>query len=265
MTTEHLKNSTPTDKKTISNRIVELTKIIHLPGIRSSFKEEANYARESGDSYETYLNSVLENELNKRQHNRMLARIRLAKFPVKYYLDSLTLEKLPEDAQKRLETLKTLEFIENKQNIIFAGNPGTGKTHIATGLGISACCHGFKVLFISVPSFVTQLKEMQSQKSLRRMELMFEKYDLVICDEFGYISFDKAGAELFFTLLSLRTGKKSTIITTNLYFERWNEIFNDPVLTAAMVDRLTHKAYVINMNGKSFRLQETKEWIKKMN
>ena len=90
-----------------------------------------------------------------------------------------------------------------------------------------------------------------------------EKYDLVICDEFGYISFDKEGAELLFTHLSLRTGKKSTIVTTNLSFDRWSEIFGDPVLTAAMVDRLTHKAYIINMNGMSFRAKETKEWLNK--
>ncbi len=245
----------------VSNRVIELTKLIHLPGIRSSFKDESDLARKSQDSYEVFLRNMLENEYHKRQHNQMLSRLRLAGFPIRFYLENLQTDKLPEDANKKLGTLKTLDFIRNKQNVILAGNPGTGKTHIATGLGIMACMEGYKVLYISVPSFVTQLKEMQSQKSLRRMEKLFEKYDLVICDEFGYISFDKAGAELFFTALSLRTGRKSTIITTNLSFERWNEIFNDPVLTAAMVDRLTHKAYIINMNGNSFRLQETRDWL----
>ena len=95
------------------------------------------------------------------------------------------------------------------------------------------------------------------------MELRFEKYDLVICDEFGYISFDKEGAELLFNHLSLRAGRKSTIITTNLRFDRWEEIFGDPVLTAALVDRLTHKAHLVNMNGESYRLRETKEMMRK--
>ena len=97
------------------------------------------------------------------------------------------------------------------------------------------------------------------------MEARFEKYDLVIADELGYISFDKEGSELLFTHLSLRAGRKSTIITTNLSFERWDEIFLDSVMTAAMIDRLTHKSYMINMNGNSYRLKETKEWLAKQN
>ena len=110
---------------------------------------------------------------------------------------------------------------------------------------------------------LTQLRESHSQRTLRKIEIRFEKYDLVICDEFGYISFDKEGAELLFNHLSLRAGRKSTIITTNLGFDRWEEIFGDPVLTAALVDRLTHKAHLVNMNGESYRLRETKEMIKK--
>src|SRR5690606_29727707 len=114
---------------------------------------------------------------------------------------------------------------------------------------------GYKVLFTTVHKMLTQLRESQSERTLRQMEAKFEKYDLVICDEFGYISFDKQGSELLFNHLSLRTGRKSTIITTNLSFDRWQEIFGDPVLTAALVDRLTHKAYLINMNGESYRLR----------
>ena len=100
------------------------------------------------------------------------------------------------------------------------------------------------------------------ERTLRAFENKFAKYDLVIADELGYISFDKEGSELLFTNLSLRAGRKSTMITTNLSFERWDEVFHDPILTAAMVDRLTHKAYIVNMNGNSFRLKETAEWAK---
>jgi len=130
-------------------------------------------------------------------------------------------------------------------------------------LGIKACLKGYKVLFTAVPILINQLKESRSEKSLRAFENRFEKYDLVIADELGYISFDKEGSELLFTNLSLRAGRKSTIITTNLSFERWGEIFKDPVMTAAMIDRLTHKAYIVNMNGNSFRLKETREWMQK--
>ena len=122
---------------------------------------------------------------------------------------------------------------------------------------------GYKVLFTSVHRLLTQLRESHSERTLRRVEARFEKYDLVICDEFGYVSFDKNGAELLFNHLSLRAGRKSTIITTNLGFERWDEIFGDAVLTAALVDRLTHKAYLVNMNGESYRLKETREMNQK--
>ena len=119
----------------------------------------------------------------------------------------------------------------------------------------------YKVLFTTVPRLITQIKESRSDKWRRQLENRFEKYDLVICDEFGYISFDKEASEMLFTHLSLRAGRKSTIITTNLSFDRWSEIFGDPVLTAAMVDRLTHKAFLINMNGDSYRVKETKKWL----
>ena len=121
---------------------------------------------------------------------------------------------------------------------------------------------GYKVMFATVPLLINRLKESRSQKTLQLFESRFEKYDLVIADELGYISFDKEGSELLFTYLSLRAGRKSTIITTNLSFERWDEIFIDSVMTAAMIDRLTHKSYMINMNGSSYRLKETKKWLK---
>ena len=111
------------------------------------------------------------------------------------------------------------------------------------------------------PDSLHQIKESRSEKGLRTLENSFIKYDLVICDEFGYISFDKQGAELLFSHLSLRAGLKSTIITTNLSFDRWNEIFGDTILTAAMVDRLTHKAHIVNMNGASYRAKETQKLV----
>lgn len=109
--------------------------------------------------------------------------------------------------------------------------------------------------------FITQLKELRSSKSLRGFQNKLSKYDLVILDEFAYISSDKERAELLFTNLSIRTGRKSTIITTNISFDRWGEVFVDPVMTEAMTDRLTHKSFVVNMNGSSYQLKETKEWL----
>lgn len=216
-------------------------------------------------SYEEFLRDIFVEAYDMRKENGKRSRIKNARFPYKKYLDELQIDYLPEDARKKYKELKTLSFIEEGRNIILAGNPGTGKTHISIGLGIDACNMGYKVYFTTISSLINELKESKSNKKLYTFEKRFEKYDLIIADELGYISFDKEGSELLFTFLSLRAERKSTIVTTNLSFDRWNEIFNDQVLTAALIDRLTHKSYVINMNGNSYRIKETKEWLEKAN
>lgn len=245
------------------DNIIEYSKALRLPAFRRDFKELAIEAAQQQLDYEQYLLNLLEREYELRIENRKISQIRQAGFPSKMYLNDLERNQLPLDAQEKLPNLEQLDFIKSAQNIILAGNPGTGKTHIAIGLGLKACLQGYRVLFTSVHRMLTQLRESQSQKTLRQLEMKFEKYDLVICDEFGYVSFDKNGAELLFNHLSLRAGRKSTIITTNLGFERWEEIFGDAVLTAALVDRLTHKAFLVNMNGDSYRLKETKRLLNK--
>lgn len=212
-------------------------------------------------SYEEFLCGLLQKESDIRNYNLTQSRIRTASFPYKKYLEDISIKDLPSDAQLKLKHLSSLKFIKDGQNVILSGNCGTGKTHIAIALGIKACLEGYKVLFTTVPLFITQLKELKSTKTLRSYQNKLSKYDLVILDEFGYISADKEGAELLFTNISLRAGQKSTIITTNLSFDRWGEIFGDPVMTAAMTDRLTHKSYVVNMNGNSYRMKETKAWL----
>ena len=247
----------------INEQIVKYSKELRLPTFRHEFKQLAIEATKQQLDYEGFLLSLMEKEYETRLENRKKSQIRQAGFPSKMYLYDLKRDLLPADAAEKLPLLERLDFIGSGQNIILAGNPGTGKTHIAIGLGLKACTQGYKVLFTSIHKLLTQLRESHSQRTLRQIEARFEKYDLVICDEFGYVSFDKNGAELLFNHLSLRAGRKSTIITTNLGFERWDEIFGDAVLTAALVDRLTHKAYLVNMNGESYRLKETREMNQK--
>lgn len=247
----------------INDAIIQYGKELRLPVFRRDFASLAKEAAAQSLSYEEFLHQLMEREYELRLENRKKSQIRQACFPSKMYLNELDRTRLPENAREKLPLLERLDFLETGQNIVLAGNPGTGKTHIAVGLGLKACLKGYKVLFTSVHRLLTQIRESHSSLMLRQMESRFEKYDLVICDEFGYVSFDKQGAELLFNHLSLRTGRKSTIITTNLGFDRWEEIFGDPVLTAALVDRLTHKAYLINMNGDSYRLKETLEMNQK--
>lgn len=247
----------------LKQQIEQLSKELRLPTFRREFITVAMEAAKEKLSYEDYLLRLMEQEYAARIENRRKSQLRQAGFVQYKYLHDLNREELPEDAASKLPVLERLDFINSGQNIILSGNPGTGKTHLATALGILACQQGYKVLFTTVPRLLTQIRESRSQKLLRTLENRFEKFDLVICDEFGYISFDKEGAELLFSHLSLRCGRKSTIITTNLSFDRWKEIFGDPVLTAAMVDRLTHRAYIVNMNGQSFRVKETKQMMEK--
>jgi len=249
--------------ESINDNIKTLTLEIGLPGIRRNFELLLDEFKDKDKNYDQFLYKLLEMEFSSRTKSRKASRIRQAGFPYKKYLDELKLEELPDNAKTKLPELENLDFIKHGRNIILAGNPGTGKTHIAIGLGLKACLNDYKVHFTTVPRLITQIKESRSERTLRQFENRFEKYDLVICDEFGYISFDKEGAELLFSHLSLRAGIKSTIITTNLSFDRWSEIFGDTILTAAMVDRLTHKAHIVNMNGKSFRIKETLQYFDK--
>lgn len=228
----------------IKSEITRYSKELRLPVFRNEFEQVAQESAKDGADYETFLLRLMEREYDTRLENRKKAQIRQAGFPAKLYLHDLKRDLLPVDAADKLTMLERLDFV-------------------AIGLGMKACLQGYKVYFTTVHGLLTQLRESHAQRTLRQMELRFEKYDLVICDEFGYISFDKQGAELLFNHLSLRAGRKATIITTNLGFDRWEEIFGDAVLTAALVDRLTHKAHLVNMNGESYRLRETKEMMKK--
>lgn len=206
---------------------------------------------------------LLRQEKENRSENQRRHRIKNAAFPQLRYLNEIDTDALPPEARKALPNLETLDFIKEGRNLILYGNPGTGKTHLATALGIAACNAGYSVLFTSVPRLLTQIRECRNAMTLRALENKFERYDMVICDEFGYVSCDKEGAEMLFNHLSLRTDKKTTVITTNLAFNRWDEIIADKVLVTAMVDRLTHKAILLNMTGKSYRMKETQEMINK--
>ena len=251
------------EKKFLYQKLDEYARCLRLPIVRSNMVALIEEAAAKESDYDQFLLDLLQKEYDQRLENSRQGKIKAAGFPCEHYLEDMVVDALPQDGQKKLPLLKTLEFVKSGRNVILAGNPGTGKSRIAIGLGIKACNEGYKVLFTSIPQLITQLKESRSKQLLRAFGNKFAKYDLVIADELGYISFDKEGSELLFTHLSLRVGHKSTIITTNLSFERWSEIFQDPVITAAMVDRLTHKAHLVDMCGPSFRLWETQQLLKK--
>lgn len=221
--------------------------------------DEANHTKMS---YREFLETLLEHEVLLRKENGIKRRLRIAKFNVKKYLEDFDRSKYTSEIRNKFEELETLEFIENKENIILIGSPGCGKTHYSTALGIKACMEGMSVLFISVPNLIIELKEAMTLNQLNAYKRKFEKYNLVILDELGYVSFDREGCEILFNLLSNRNDKGSIIITTNLTFDRWEEIFKDPILTGAIVDRLAHKAHIMDIStDTSYRYDETITWI----
>ena len=214
-------------------------------------------------TFEEFLESMLEREYELRKNNGIRTRIKQAKFPYLRYLEDFDQKKYAKDFWSKFKELETLGFIDKKENIILIGTPGSGKTHYSIGLAMKAIMAGKSVLFVSVPNLVIELKEALSQHQLNSYKRKFEKYDVVILDELGYISFDKAGSEILFNLLSNRNDKGTIIITSNLTFDRWNEVFNDTVLTGALVDRLAHRAHILDISREtSHRFEETIAWLK---
>ncbi|GAB1475218.1 IS21-like element helper ATPase IstB [Bacillota bacterium] len=242
-------------------KIKEMATVLKLSYIREYHNLLIDEATHLALGYEDFLSMTLERELLKRKENGVHRRIRDARFSVKKYLEDFEKEKYEPEIRNKFSELETMRFIRNKENIILIGTPGSGKTHYGTALGIKACIEGEKVLFVSIPNLVIELKEAMSLNQITSYKKKFEKYDLVILDELGYISFDKEGCEILFNLLSNRNDKGSIIITTNLTFDRWDEVFKDTMLTGAIVDRLAHKSHILDMSRDSYRLEETVNWL----
>ena len=246
----------------MTNEVLEFCRILRLTYIRDNFETISADAARTSQHHLSFLHGLLSGETERRLNNGITRRINEAKFPVKKYLADFDRAKYALEFERKFTELETLNFISNKENIILIGTPGAGKTHYATALGIAACLRGHSVLFVSVPNLIIELKEAMSNHQFTIYRRKFENFDLVILDELGYISFDKSGSELLFNLLSSRNDKGSIIITTNLTFDRWGDVFGDPTLTGAMVDRLAHKAHILDISReKGGRLEETLAWL----
>jgi DNA replication protein DnaC len=243
--------------------ITAMGKKLKLPYVTHHGKEFLDEAIHTNMGHEEFLATYLERELELRTNNGIKRRLRLAKFPVKKHLEDFDKSKYGNDLRAKFKSLETLDFIDKKENIILIGTPGSGKTHYATALTIKAILEGRSALFVSVSNLIIQIKENLSRHQFNAYKRKFEKYDIVVLDELGFISFDKSGAEILFNLLSSRNDKGSIIITSNLSFDQWGDVFNDTVLTGALVDRLIHKAHILDISREtSHRFEETIEWIK---
>lgn len=244
--------------------IKESSSILKLPYINQNYEDELKEAKLTNMDMELFLEQLLLKEVELRRDNGTKSRLRRAKFPFKKYLEDFKYSKYNSSLQREFKELITLDFITNDENAIFIGTPGSGKTHFAIGLGIKACLSGKSVLFVSVPDLVVQIHEAVNNSVFTSYKRKFEKFDLVILDELGYVSFSKEESEILFNLLSSRYSKGATIITTNLTFDRWNEVFGDNMVTSALVDRLAFKAHILDMTlDTSYRYEETVAWNSK--
>jgi DNA replication protein DnaC len=221
--------------------------------LEASFRQ----ARESGIDYEEFLVSLTTAELQARSENRLARRMREAKFPLLKPMETFDLEAVPELDIRVFRDLCGCDYIREKRNVIFSGRSGTGKTHMATALGIEACRNNYRTRFITCYGLVNELIEAREERVLQRILKRYARYDLLILDELGYIPFSKEGSELLFQVLAERHEKGSVMITTNLGFADWTQVFGDPVMTAALLDRLTHKAHIINCTWESYRLKQS--------
>lgn len=231
-------------------------KELKMPGLKRIYPDLVREAESQGRSYGEFLVACLSYEVQTRKENRLKARIQQARFPTIKSLDEFDFTQIPSLPKPLITTLSQGTFIQKKENVICLGNSGTGKSHIATALGVAAIAMGYKVRFISVVHLVQELLQASSEYRLPKYLKAWRSFDLVIADELGYIGLGSGGPLLFQFCAELYE-KSSLIITTNLEFSRWTEVFDDAVLTGALLDRLTHHSQILLFEGASYRFKES--------
>jgi DNA replication protein DnaC len=232
-------------------------KQLKLPTMSAEWEKLARDAAAHNEPYDAYLLRLTELEVAARAANALAARIHAAAFPVAKDFDTYDFSALPGLPKQKVLELARGEWLEQRYNCCLIGNAGTGKTHVATALGLAACRQGKRVRFFTAAGLVNQLEEAQQQHRLERLLDQLDRADLLICDELGYLSFSRAGAELLFQVFADRYERRSLLITSNLAFGEWGQVFQGERMTAALLDRLTHRCHIFEMNGESYRLKES--------
>jgi DNA replication protein DnaC len=231
-------------------------KTLKLPTFLREYDKLARQCAAEGADHVRYLLRLAELELIDRQRRMIERRIRQARFPAVKSLDSFDFKAIPSLNKMLVLELARCADIDRRENVIALGNSGTGKTHVVLGLGLAACQKGLSVGFITAAALVHELIEARDEKRLLRFQKQLTKYRLLIIDELGFVPLSKTGAELLFEVFSQRYENGSIMVTSNLPFDEWTEVFGSERLTGALLDRLTHHVHILEMNGDSYRLNQ---------
>lgn len=233
-------------------------KSLRLPTVLREYGKLAKQAAAEGLDHVQFLSRLIELEMIDRERRMIERRIKAAKFPAVKSLDSFDFKAIPALNKMQVLELARCEWVERRENVIALGPSGTGKTHIALGLGLSACQKGLSVGFVTAAALVHELMEARDERRLLRLQKQMVSHKLLIIDELGFVPLSKTGAELLFELISQRYERGATLITSNLPFDEWTETFGSERLTGALLDRLTHHVNILEMNGESYRLGQSK-------
>jgi len=233
-------------------------KKLRLPTFLREYGKVAGLCATEGVDHAGYLARLAELELIDRESRMIERRIRQANFPTVKSLDSFDFKAIPALNKMLVLELARCAYVDRHENIIALGPSGTGKTHVALGLGLAACQKGLAVGFTTASRLVHELMEARTEKMLLRYKKKLSKYKLLIIDELGFVPLSKTGAELLFEVISERYESGSTFITSNLPFDEWTETFGSDRLTGALLDRLTHHVHILEMNGESYRLAQSR-------
>jgi DNA replication protein DnaC len=234
-------------------------KALKLPIFLREYDKLARQCAADGVDHPRYLLRLAELELIERERRTVERRIKEARFPAVKSLDSFDFTAIPSLNKTLVLELARSEYVTRRENIVAVGNSGTGKSHIALGLGLAACQKGLSVGFVTAAALVHELLEARDEKRLLRLQRQLAGYKLLLIDELGYVPLSPTGAELLFEVFSQRYERGATIVTSNLPFDEWTSVFGSERLTGALLDRLTHHVHILEMNGDSYRLKQSKK------